>query len=42
MGPKIQAMIDYLGNGRGLGLITDPAHLAAALAGKAGTRIVPD
>ncbi len=40
MGPKIRALIEFL-EGRGAeGIITDPAHLAPALAGAAGTRFV--
>jgi carbamate kinase len=42
MGPKIQAAIEYLEGGGVEAVITDPPHLAAALEGKAGTRIVPD
>jgi carbamate kinase len=42
MGPKIAALIDFVGGGGRLGLITDPPHLARALRGEAGTRIVPD
>jgi len=40
MGPKVGAVIDFLENGGSEGVITDPAHLAAALAGNAGTHIV--
>lgn len=39
--PKIKAVIKFLENGGKEALITDPAHLEAALDGKAGTRIVP-
>lgn len=40
MGPKIRALIEFL-EGRGAeGVITDPPHLARALAGAAGTRFV--
>jgi carbamate kinase len=38
MGPKIEAMIGFA-EGGGEGIITDPAHLTAALGGRAGTRI---
>jgi carbamate kinase len=40
MGPKIRALIEYLEGGGKEGLITDPPHLAAALAGDSGTRFV--
>jgi carbamate kinase len=40
MGPKIRAVIEFLEAGGVEGIITDPPHLAPALAGKAGTRIV--
>jgi carbamate kinase len=42
MGPKIAALIDFVGGGGRLGLITDPPNLARALRGEAGTRIVPE
>jgi carbamate kinase len=38
MGPKIDAAIRYVAGG-GEAIITDPPHLAAALAGRAGTRV---
>ena len=41
MGPKMRAVIEYLEGGGAEGIITDPLHLVSALAGKAGTRIVP-
>ena len=41
MGPKIGAVIEFLEGGGAEGIITDPSHLAPALAGSAGTRIVP-
>ena len=41
MGPKVGALIEYLEGGGPEGVITDPPHLVAALAGTAGTRIVP-
>jgi carbamate kinase len=41
MGPKIGAVIEFLEGGGAEGIITDPSHLAPALAGVAGTRIVP-
>jgi carbamate kinase len=40
MGPKIRALIEYLEGGGKEGVITDPPHLAAALAGDSGTRFV--
>jgi carbamate kinase len=39
--PKVEALVSFLEHGGKEGLITDPAHLAAALAGRAGTRVVP-
>lgn len=39
--PKIEAMIDFVEHTGCEGLITDPEHLAAALEGTTGTRIVP-
>ena len=39
MGPKIAAVIEFIADGGGEGIITDPAHLTAALGGRAGTRI---
>ncbi len=41
MAPKIQACINYLEAGGGEVLITDPAHLPAAIRGETGTRVVP-
>jgi carbamate kinase len=41
MKPKIEAVIEYLEGGGKEALITDPAHLAQALKGETGTRIVP-
>lgn len=38
--PKIQAAVDFVENGKGEALITDPAHLYEALSGAAGTRII--
>ncbi len=40
MGPKVEAMLRFLANGGRRGVITDPANIAAALAGAAGTRFV--
>jgi len=42
MGPKIEAMIDYLSSGGSRGIITDPSNMARALYGKSGTELVPD
>ncbi len=42
MGPKIRAAIEYIRAGGREVLITDAAHLKAALIGRSGTRIVPD
>lgn len=40
MGPKVAALIDYIGGGGGLGLITNAPNLARGLLGETGTRIV--
>jgi carbamate kinase len=40
MGPKIEAALDFLRRGGKEVVITDPDHLADALAGKAGTHII--
>ena len=37
--PKVQAVVDFLEGGGHEAIITDPEHLAAAIAGKAGTRV---
>jgi carbamate kinase len=39
MGPKIEAALDFLRQGGREVIITDPDHLADALAGKAGTHV---
>lgn len=39
--PKIQALIGFLESGGKEAIITDPAHLSEAMAGKTGTRMVP-
>lgn len=39
--PKIQACIMYLEAGGKEAIITDPAHITAALRGETGTRIIP-
>jgi carbamate kinase len=41
MAPKIEACIEFLEHGGGEAIITSPDNLEAALAGEAGTRIVP-
>jgi carbamate kinase len=41
MGPKIRALIAFLEAGGERGIITDPPHIGRALAGKAGTTILP-
>jgi carbamate kinase len=41
MGPKVTAAIRFLRAGGRLAVITSPPHLAAALEGRHGTRIVP-
>ncbi|MAF47372.1 MAG: carbamate kinase [Rhodospirillales bacterium] len=38
MGPKVEAMIQYLNQGGGGGVITNPENLDRALEGRAGTR----
>ena len=40
MGPKISALIDFVGGGGREGLITNPQNLGRALAGETGTRVV--
>ena len=42
MGPKIQALVDYIEAGGKDGLITNPANIGRALAGETGTLIVRD
>ncbi|MFO8063869.1 MAG: carbamate kinase [Spirochaetota bacterium] len=39
--PKIEAMIEFIEATGREGVITDPPHLAAAIEGRAGTRITP-
>ncbi|MBE2182314.1 MAG: carbamate kinase [Anaerolineae bacterium] len=39
--PKVEAAIDFVQMGGPFAIITDPEHLAQALRGEAGTRIVP-
>ena len=40
MGPKIAALIDFVGGGGRMGLITDGPNLTRALRGETGTRVV--
>jgi carbamate kinase len=40
MRPKIEAVVEFLESGGGAAVITDPAHLVEAVAGRAGTWIV--
>lgn len=39
--PKIEAMIEFVEQTGKPGIITDPAHLAEAIEGEAGTRLLP-
>jgi len=41
MGPKIDAALGFLAHGGREVIITDPESILAAVAGKAGTRVVP-
>ena len=41
MGPKIQALVDYIEAGGKEGLITNPENIGRALTGETGTLIVP-
>lgn len=41
MGPKIRAAVEFVESGGRQAVITDPPHLVDAVAGRAGTRIVP-
>ena len=40
MGPKVEAMTQYLKQGGGVGVITNPENLGRALEGEAGTRFL--
>jgi len=40
MGPKVSALIDFVGGGGALGLITNQPNIARALGGETGTRVV--
>lgn len=39
--PKIEAAVEFVRNGGPQAIITDPSHLAAAMRGETGTRILP-
>jgi carbamate kinase len=41
MGPKIQALVEFLDAGGKWGLITNPPNIANALAGASGTHVIP-
>jgi len=40
MGPKIAALVDFVGGGGRMGLITNPPNLSRALRGETGTRLI--
>lgn len=40
--PKVEACVDFIKNGGDLAIITNPPNITNALAGKTGTRIVPE
>jgi carbamate kinase len=42
MGAKIRALVEFLEAGGKRGLITNPSNIGPALAGGAGTLIIPD
>lgn len=42
MGPKIEAVLEFLDRGGRAALITNPPNIARAIAGETGTRIEPD
>jgi carbamate kinase len=42
MGPKVEAVLQFAETGRGPGIITSLAQIGDALAGTAGTRVVPN
>lgn len=42
MGPKVEALIDFVAATGGTGVVTNPENLSRALAGETGTRVVPD
>ncbi|HXQ67174.1 MAG TPA: carbamate kinase, partial [Alphaproteobacteria bacterium] len=42
MGPKIEALVEFLEAGGQRGIITSPTNIGRALAGETGTHMVPD
>lgn len=42
MGPKIDAIVEFIELGGGIGIVTNPQNLGRAIAGETGTWIVPD
>jgi len=42
MGPKIDAIVEFIESGGGIGIVTNPQNLGRAIAGETGTWIVPD
>lgn len=42
MRPKVEAVVDFISASGKKALITDPAHISQALAGKSGTWVIPD
>ncbi len=42
MGPKVEALIDYVAATQGKGIVTNPQNLPRAVAGETGTVIEPD
>ena len=42
MGPKVESVLKFLSHGGKQAIITSYEHLAEAIDGVAGTRIVPD
>jgi len=40
MGPKVRAAIEFVERGGGRAIITSPAHIADAMAGRTGTHLV--
>ena len=41
MGPKVQALVEFLEAGGKYGLVTNPPNIGRALAGETGTLVVP-
>jgi carbamate kinase len=42
MGPKVEACVEFVEAGGREAIVTSPERMAAALEGRAGTRIVPE